>query len=139
MSKIKKALWYTLGMLCLGMSYVGFVTPGIPFSIFLVGAASCFAKSSEKMHAWLYNHPWFGEFLTNWTNMKVFPLRCKYAMVTVMSSTVMFAYIATGNIVAVLWSGGFMALVAVATWRYPSTVEEYNRRKEASKKIGWFK
>jgi uncharacterized membrane protein YbaN (DUF454 family) len=136
---IKKAFWYVLGMLCVGMAYVGFVTPGIPFSIFLVGAASCFAKSSEKMHAWLYNHPWFGEFLTNWSEMKVFPLRGKYAMVAVMSSTALFTYIATGNIVAVLWSGGFMALVAIATWRYPSSVEEYNRRKEAGKKIGWFK
>jgi uncharacterized membrane protein YbaN (DUF454 family) len=136
---IKKAFWYVLGMLCLGMSYVGFVTPGIPFSIFLVGAASCFAKSSKKMHAWLYSHPWFGEFLTNWTEMKVFPLRAKYAMGAVMSSTVLFTYIATGNIVAVLWSGGFMTLVAIATWRYPSSVEEYNRRKEAGEKIGWFK
>ena len=71
--------------------------------------------------------------------MKVFPLRAKYAMVAVMSSTVLFTYIATGNIVAVLWSGGFMTLVAIATWRYPSSVEEYNRRKEAGEKIGWFK
>jgi len=32
-----------------------------------------------------------------------------------------------------------MILVAVYCWRYPSTVEEYDRRKAAGEKIAWFK
>ena len=55
------------------MAYVGVVVPGIPFSIFLVFAAYCFAKSSKKWHDWLYNHKYFGPFLTNWVEKKVFP------------------------------------------------------------------
>ena len=31
---IKRALWFSLGMFCVGLAYVGVVTPGIPFSIF---------------------------------------------------------------------------------------------------------
>ena len=136
---IKKALWYALGMVCLGMAYIGFVTPGIPFSIFLVGAAACFAKSSEKMHAWLYNHPWFGEFLTNWTQKKVFPTRFKYAMIFVMSSTLAFTYFTTGNMAAVLWSGAFMLLVAIWAWRFPGSVKEHNRRSAYGEKISWYR
>jgi len=136
---IKKALWYALGMFCVGMAYIGFVTPGIPFSIFLVSAAYCFSKSSQRMHDWLYNHPWFGKFLTEWTHHKVFPTRAKYAMVIVMASTVAVTHHATGNLAATLWSGGFMTLVAIWAWRFPGSLEEWSRRKEKGEKIGWFK
>jgi O-antigen ligase len=33
---MKKLFWNALGFLSLGMAYIGFITPGIPFSIFLV-------------------------------------------------------------------------------------------------------
>ncbi len=119
---MKKVLWYILGMLSLAMAYIGFIVPGIPFSIFLVFAAYCFAKSSKKMHDWLYNHKWFGEFLTNWTNHRVFPLKAKYMMVAVMSSSLAIMWFTTGNIKAILWTGITMLAVAIWTWRYPSSL-----------------
>ena len=128
-----------LGFLSLGMAYVGVVVPGIPFSIFLVFAAYCFAKSSKKWHDWLYNHKYFGPFLTNWTQKKVFPAWAKYMMIAVMSSSLAFLWFSTGNIKAVAWSGGFMALVAIWAWRYPGSVEEQERRVAAGEKIAWLK
>ena len=129
-SPIKKALWYVTGMLSLGMAYIGFVTPGIPFSIFLVFSAYCFSKSSQKMHDWLYNHKHFGPFLTNWVEKRIFPQRMKYAMVVVMSSSLAFLWFTTYNLNAVLWSGGFMALVAVWAWRYPGSEEDWLKRQK---------
>jgi len=128
-----------LGFLSLGMAYVGVVVPGIPFSIFLVFAAYCFAKSSKKWHDWLYNHKYFGPFLTNWVQKRVFPTKGKYAMVLVMASSLAFLWFSTGNIKAVLWSGGFMALVAIWAWRYPGTVAEHGDRLAQGKKIGWLR
>ena len=128
-----------LGFLSLGMAYVGVVVPGIPFSIFLVFAAYCFAKSNKKMHDWLYNHKYFGPFLTNWVQKKVFPTWGKYAMVLVMSSSLAFLWFSTGNIKAVVWSGLFMALVAGWAWRYPGSVEEQERRVRTGEKIAWLK
>jgi len=136
---IKKYLYMSLGLFCVGMAYIGFIVPGIPFSIFLVIAAWAFAKSSDKLHAWIYNHPWFGEFLTNWTQKQVFPTRGKYAMIFVMSGSLAFLWFTTYNINAVIWSGTFMLLVAVWAWRFPGSLEEYNRRKENGEKIGWLK
>ena len=128
-----------LGFASLGMAYIGVVVPGIPFSIFLVFAAYCFAKSSKKWHDWLYNHKYFGPFLTNWTQKKVFPTWAKYMMIAVMSSSLVFLWFSTGNIKAVAWSGGFMALVAIWAWRYPGSVEEQELRVAAGKKIAWLK
>ena len=131
--------WLVLGFLSLGMAYIGVVVPGIPFSIFLVFAAYCFAKSSKRMHDWLYNHKYFGPFLTNWVQKRVFPTKGKYAMVLVMASSLAFLWFTTENIKAVAWSGGFMALVAIWAWRYPGTVQEHGDRLAQGKKIGWIK
>jgi uncharacterized membrane protein YbaN (DUF454 family) len=139
MNKIKKYLYQGFGFFCVGMAYIGFITPGIPFSIFLVMAAWAFAKSSPKMEAWLYNHPWFGKFLTNWNKKRVFPTKGKYAMVIVMASTLAITFHATGNLKAVLWSGLFMLGVAIWAWRYPGSVDEYNRRIKEGKRLAWLK
>ena len=139
MNKIKKYIWMGLGFASLGMAYVGVIVPGIPFSIFLVFAAYRFAKSSKRMHDWLYNHKYFGPFLTNWVQKRVFPTKGKYAMVLVMASSLAFLWFTTENIKAVAWSGGFMALVAIWAWRFPGTVEEHKARIKAGKKIGWLK
>jgi len=127
-SRIKKALWYSTGMISLGLAYIGFITPGIPFSIFLVFSAYCFSKSSQRMHDYLYNHKHFGPFLTNWIEKRIFPQRMKYAMIVVMSSSIAFLWFTTYNLVAVLWSGGFMVAVAVWAWQYPGSEDEWNSR-----------
>jgi len=136
---IKKYFWMGLGFLSLGMAYIGVIVPGIPFSIFLVFAAYCFAKSSPRMHKWLYNHKYFGPFLTNLVQKRVFPTKGKYAMVLVMASSLAFLYFSTGNLKAFAWSGGFMALVAIWAWRFPGSVEEHTRRTKKGHKIGWIK
>ena len=122
----------------MGLAYIGIITPGIPWSIFVVFSAYCFAKSSPKMHKWIYEHRLFGPFLTNWQTKKVFPLKAKYFMVLTMSSSlVIMAF--TVPVVGVVATALTMVLVAVWAWRYPSTVEEYQRRKDAGEKIGWTK
>lgn len=135
---MRKGIFFVLGWICLIMAYIGLVTPGIPFSIFLVGAAYCFARSSKRMENWIYNHKHFGPFLLNWETKRVFPQRGKYAMILVMSSSliIMSFFVPLRGII---FSGVFMALVAIWAWRYPSTVEEWQRRKDNNEKIGWFK
>jgi len=91
------------------------------------------------MHKWLYNHKYFGPFLTNWVQKRVFPTKGKYAMVLVMASSLAFLYFSTGNLKAFAWSGGFMALVAIWAWRFPGSVEEHTRRTKKGHKIGWIK
>jgi len=136
---IKKMAWMGLGFLSLGVAYIGVVMPGIPFSIPAVFAAYCFAKSSDRMHTWLYNHKLFGPFLTNWETKKVFPLKAKYAMLGFMAFALILMWFTTGNIKAMLYSGSFMALGALWGWQYPSSPEEYDRRVKEGKRIGLFK
>jgi uncharacterized membrane protein YbaN (DUF454 family) len=135
---MKKFLWKILGFLSLGMAYVGLVTPGIPYSCFVVFAAYCFAKGSPKMHAWLYNHKIFGPFLTNWGEKRVFPYKMKFFMLAMMSSSLVIMFFTGVKPIGILSTGIFMTLVAVWAWRFPGSVEEYDMRIAEGRKIGWF-
>jgi len=139
MYKIKKALWFTLGMLLLGVAYIGVVTPGIPWSTPTVGAAYCFAKSSDRWHNFLMNHPLFGPFLRNWSEKRVFPSAGKWAMVITMDVSLIILWFTTYNWKLVGGVAVGMALCAIWALRYPSSVEEYELRKQQGLKIGWFK
>ena len=74
MSKIRKAFWFTLGILLVGVAYLGVILPGLPWSTPILGATFCFAKSSPRFHAWIMNHPKFGPFVSNWSKLRVLSL-----------------------------------------------------------------
>ena len=135
---MKKFLWKILGFLSLGMAYVGVITPGIPYSPFVVFAAYCFAKGSPKMHAWLYNHKLFGPFLTNWGEKRVFPIKMKYFMIGMMTLSLALMWGSGVKPIGIISTAVFMALVAIWAWKYPSSVEEHDRRIAEGRKVGWF-
>jgi uncharacterized membrane protein YbaN (DUF454 family) len=135
---VKQFLWKILGFLSLGMAYVGLITPGIPYSCFVVFAAYCFAKGSPKMHAWLYNHKIFGPFLTNWGEKRVFPTKMKFFMLAMMSSSLTIMYFTNVPQRGIVYTGIFMLFVATWAWRWPGSVDEHDKRIAEGKKIGWF-
>ena len=136
---MKKLFWNALGFLSLGMAYIGLITPGIPYSPFIVFSAYCFSKGSERMHRWIYNHKLFGPFLTNWGEKRVFPQKMKYFMLAMMSLSLVLMWSSGVKSIGIISTAIFMACVALWAWRYPSSVEEHDRRKSAGENIGWIK
>ena len=136
---IKKAFWNVLGFLSLGMAYIGVITPGLPYSIFVVFAAYCFSKGSERMHNWIMNHKLFGPFIKNWGEKRVFPTKMKYFMLAMMSSSLVIMWLTAVPVRGIMYTAAFMCLVAIWAWRFPGSVEEHDRRKENNEKIGWLK
>lgn len=136
---MKKALFFIAGMLCLGIAYIGMVTPGIPWSTPSIIAAYCFAKSSDKWYNWMMNHKLFGPFLTNWKDKKIYPSRAKWIMFIAMDISLIILWYTTQNWKLVLGVSLFMAFWMIWAIRYPGSLEEWKRRKESGEKIGWFK
>jgi len=137
--KLKKAAWLTLGFLCLGLAYIGLVTPGIPWSTPTVGAAYCFSKGSERMHNWIMNHKIFGPFLRGWAEKRVFPVKARWLMVLTMDSSLIIMWFTTHNIKAVVGTGIFMILVCIWALRYPKSEQDHEERIASGKRVGWFK
>lgn len=136
---MKKLFWNILGFLSLGMAYIGVITPGVPYSPFIVFAAYCFSKGSERMHRWIMNHKLFGPFLRNWGEKRVFPTKMKYFMLVMMTSSLIIMYFTGVKPIGIVSTAAFMALVAVWAWKYPGSVAEWQQRTNNNEKIGWLK
>lgn len=50
--KLKKILYITVGCISLGLGALGAVLPLLPAFPFLLLAACCFGKSSQRLHRW---------------------------------------------------------------------------------------
>lgn len=136
---MKRFFWKILGFASLGMAYLGLITPGLPYSIFVVFAAYCFSKGSPAMERWIYNHKIFGPFLINWGTKRVFPTKMKFFMLFMMSTSLTIMFFTGVKPIGIISTACFMALVAVWAWRFPGSVEEWQARKDSGRKIGWLK
>ena len=81
---IKKAFFIVLGCLSLGLGAVGAVLPILPTVPFLMLAAFCFAKSSEKLHNWFVSTKLYKKNLESFVQGKGMTMKTKIRiMVTV--------------------------------------------------------
>lgn len=59
-------MWLGAGFLLTALGFVGYLVPGLPGTVFILGAVACFSRSSPRMERWLVEHPWFGPMLRDW-------------------------------------------------------------------------
>lgn len=71
--------WLVLGLILVGLGFVGAFVPLMPTTIFLILAAACFTRSSPRLEGWLLNHPRFGATLRAWRAEGAVPRRAKIA------------------------------------------------------------
>lgn len=62
----KRGLYLICGLCSLALGLLGIPLPILPTVPFILLAAFCFARSSERLHLWLMTHPWFSEALSDW-------------------------------------------------------------------------
>jgi uncharacterized membrane protein YbaN (DUF454 family) len=65
------------GFVLTGIGIAGMFLPLLPTTIFLLLAAWCFARSSEKFYKWLHNNRLFGKYLSDYSSGKGMTLRSK--------------------------------------------------------------
>ena len=65
------------GFILTGIGIAGMFLPLLPTTIFLLLAAWCFARSSEKFYKWLHNNRLFGKYLSDYSSGKGMTLRSK--------------------------------------------------------------
>ena len=54
------------GFVLLALGIIGAFLPLMPTTIFVILAAGCFARSSERLENWLLNHKRFGPTIVAW-------------------------------------------------------------------------
>ncbi len=58
---LARTVWFFLGGLFVALGLLGVLLPGLPTTPFMLLAAACFARSSERFYEWLITNPLFGE------------------------------------------------------------------------------
>jgi uncharacterized membrane protein YbaN (DUF454 family) len=93
-------LFRLLGFLFLGAGILGIFLPLLPATPFVLLAAACFARSSEKWHQWMLANGTFGPMIRNWDQDRCVSCRVKIiaiaSMVGVGGYSVFFAVESVG-------------------------------------------
>ena len=71
-----------LGFFFVGLGLLGLFLPLLPTTVFLLLAAGCFARSSDKWHRWLLANPIFGPIINDWNQKKCVTLSTKIVAVS---------------------------------------------------------
>jgi uncharacterized membrane protein YbaN (DUF454 family) len=83
-STAKRRLLLAAGTLCAGLGIVGIFVPILPTTPFLLLAAACYMRSSERFYRWLTNNRVFGAYVRNYLEGRGMPIRMKLATVLVL-------------------------------------------------------
>lgn len=115
---IRKAILIFAGTVCVGLGVLGMFLPLMPTTVFLLMAAYCYSRSSDRFHNWLLSNRWFGSYIKNYRAKKGITLRQKVTtLLTLWASiglsiwllggafwsTLMLAAVAVGVTIHILW------------------------------------
>ena len=79
---LRIVLWISLGVLFVGLGAIGVVIPGLPTTPFLILAAACFIRSSQRLYDWLIKNKTFGPYLKDYREGKGIPKKAKILAVS---------------------------------------------------------
>jgi hypothetical protein len=107
-------VWNAAGLVFVGIGIVGAFVPLLPTVVFLLLAAFCFARGSERLHDWLMNHRQFGPPIRDWRENGAIRRPAKRMAMVAIAASFVFS-VALG---AAVWMLGLqaMALGAVSVF-----------------------
>lgn len=79
------AFWAILGLMSVAVGLVGIFLPLVPTTPMMILAAACFARSSPRLHDWLWHHPVFGPAIQDWRQHGSIPRKAKTFAVAAMA------------------------------------------------------
>jgi hypothetical protein len=112
-----KYLWIGLGWLFVALGLVGIALPLLPTTPFLLLAALCFSRGSDKIYQWLITHPTLGPPIIDWREKRAITRRSKI----VATASMLILLVITLMVGAPQWAAGVQAVilsfVATFLWR----------------------
>lgn len=115
--KLKKAIYIVIGCINLGLGALGAVLPLLPSFVFLLIAAFCFARGSEKLHTWFVGTKLYKKNLESYVAGKGMTRKTKISImvtVTLLMSIgfIMMDAVPVGRaVLAVVWAAHLLYFV----------------------------
>ncbi len=127
---IRKAILIFAGTLFVALGVLGIFLPLMPTTVFLLMAAYCYSRSSERFHSWLLNNRWLGGYIRNYRSGGGMSVRQKASTLSLLWASMGFsiwiisaklwvslllAAIALGVTIHILWIKTYRPEIAEAT------------------------
>lgn len=97
-----------IGTIALTLGVIGIVVPVLPTTPFLLLAAACYARSSERLHGWLMDNRYLGAPIRDYRERRAVRLHVKVYALVVLWAGIALSIVAIGSV----WLA--LALVAIA-------------------------
>jgi len=120
-----RALFLVLGTIFLGLGAVGLVLPVLPTTPFVLLAAACYLRASERLHRRLVTSRTFGPTIIAWQEHGAIPPRAKVIAIALIALT--FGLSVLFVVEPPLMRAGLVALgIVLSVWllRRPSPPDE---------------
>jgi len=112
----KSRLYVAAGFLSIGVGVVGIWTPLLPTTEFLLLAAFCFARGSERWHQWLMAHPTLSPYIRAFRDKQGLTRGQKLRLAALVTATLLVTAILIPSIIGKTIAG--LTWIALMTFFY---------------------
>ncbi|QEL14486.1 YbaN family protein [Limnoglobus roseus] len=112
---LKRLVFLSFGCLFVAIAVAGALLPGIPTTPWVLSAAYCFDRSSDRFSRWLRRAPVFGKLIADWERYRGIRRPIKVMAVCTVVTVVSLSIIFSGLPVFVKWMIGVWACIGVCT------------------------
>ena len=100
------------------------IVPVLPTTPFLLLAAACYARGSQRSYDWLLANPAFGPLIREWQQHRAIPWRTKVTGIALMSVTLAASIV---FFVETVWLKALLAAMGVALAMWLANVPSRDR------------
>ena len=119
-SKFAKTFFLIAGCVCVALGILGVLLPVVPTTPFLLLAAACYARSSERFYVWLLTNRVFGSYIRDWRDDRGISIPIKLWITLVLAATMGASiYFVPLNPVRILLAAIGLG-VTIYIWRLPT-------------------
>ena len=92
-NRFTRIMLIVAGTFFVGLGVIGIILPLLPTTPFLLLAAACYAKSSEKFYNWLMRNKLFGRYIKNYSEGKGMPLNAKILSISFLWLSIIYSLV----------------------------------------------
>ena len=118
-AQTKRWAYLTAGFIALGLGILGIPLPLLPTTPFLLLAALCFARGSERWHNWLMDHPVFGPPIHAWREHRAIPRKVKWLALLSLFALPVISYVAGVESWLCALQAAILGAANIALWSRP--------------------
>jgi len=89
--RIERIICIFIGSIAVVVGIIGIVVPLLPTTPFLLLAAACYARSSQRLYNWLVSNRWCGRYIRSYRSGAGIPVKAKALTIFLLWLTIGFS------------------------------------------------